>query len=253
MSPASLLQLCKLTLRRHAGARDRVGPGSRGAQSAEASGSEAEGDEEVRLLGGSGAAAPERDDEFEAELAALVLKHQGRAPPASAPVQVVQQYQVQEMSCWGLCSLEECGGLLGYKLLELVLDLMRSMPLTAQGMWPCYQGIDSRVLCRCWLCAIPVCLRAKDAISAQMLRGVVRVCSPAAAWWYAAAFFTWSPRLMGVALRSVADERSARRTCQCRRYRRQRCWWRDSSARGDAPWQQGRPLPRAACAPQAPR
>ena len=80
-----------LTLCCHAGARDRAGPGSRGATSAEASGSEAEGDEEVRLLGGSGAAAPERDDEFEAELAALVLKHQGRAPPAPAPVRVRHQ------------------------------------------------------------------------------------------------------------------------------------------------------------------
>ena len=88
MSPASLLQLCILTLRHRAGARDRVGPGSRGAASTEASGSEAEGEEEVRLLGGSGAPAPERDNEFEAELAALVLKHQGRAPPASALVRV---------------------------------------------------------------------------------------------------------------------------------------------------------------------
>ena len=80
------LQLYILTLRHHTGARGGAGPGSRGAASAEASGSEAEGEEEVRLLGGSGAAAPERDDEFEAELAALVLKHQGRAPPAPAPV-----------------------------------------------------------------------------------------------------------------------------------------------------------------------
>lgn len=89
MSPASLPQLPTSTLRCHAGARGGAGPGSRGAASAEASGSEAEGDEEVRLLGGSGAPAPERDDAFEAELAALVLKHQGRTPPASAPVRVV--------------------------------------------------------------------------------------------------------------------------------------------------------------------
>ena len=54
---------------------------------------------QVLMVGGSGAAAPERDDAFEAELAALVLKHQGRAPPAPAPVRVSRQ----EKTCWGLC------------------------------------------------------------------------------------------------------------------------------------------------------
>ena len=53
------------------------------------------------MVGGSGALAPERDDAFEAKLAALVLKHQGRAPPASALVRV--GYQGRK-PCWGLCS-----------------------------------------------------------------------------------------------------------------------------------------------------
>ncbi|KAK9825703.1 hypothetical protein WJX81_008105 [Elliptochloris bilobata] len=65
------------------GARGGRGFRSRAA-SVEASGDEAEGDDEVRLLGSGTSAAQERDEEFEAELAALVLKHQGRALPAAA-------------------------------------------------------------------------------------------------------------------------------------------------------------------------
>ena len=61
----------------------------------------------MRLLGGGTGAAPERDDDFEAELAALVLKHQGRAPPTSALVRVAQK-KVEQFNKWG-CTIRRGG------------------------------------------------------------------------------------------------------------------------------------------------
>ena len=79
------------------GARGRRDAGARGASEA-GSGEEPEDggegeDEEVRVLRGGARAAPERDDEFERELAALVLEHQGRAAPA-APAAAVRFWMV---------------------------------------------------------------------------------------------------------------------------------------------------------------
>ena len=64
------------------GARGGAGPGSE-AVSAEASGNEQEEgeEEEVHVLRAGAGAALERDEEFERELASLVLEHQGRATP----------------------------------------------------------------------------------------------------------------------------------------------------------------------------
>lgn len=75
------------------GARGGAGPGSEAV--AEASGNEQEEDEEeeVRVLRAGAGAAPERDEEFERELASLVLEHQGRATPAiGQPVRRLSLY-----------------------------------------------------------------------------------------------------------------------------------------------------------------
>ena len=87
------------------GARGRGDAGARGA-SAAGSGDEPEQggegeDEEVRVLRGGARAAPERNDEFERELAALVLEHQGRAAPAAPPAAV----RVLPVACLGFPSV----------------------------------------------------------------------------------------------------------------------------------------------------
>lgn len=130
---------------------------------------------------------------------------------------------------------------------------MPSAPVTAQGDRACYQGISGHHACAGCVRSLMLTSRRCNKICSERCvprsRGGVqsRCCLVA----LLLPPSLWSLRLMSVALWSAADERSAWRTCQRRRGRRQRCWWRDSAARGDAPRQQGRPLPRVACAPQA--